>query len=163
MNEPPADLGDRPAHAPPVAPTPPQDAVAYRMAVGSIGVALVVFLIGAMVIAAGAKPVPTQYWTAGSGLAGALIGILAPPPKAGGPTPRKNRVTGFFGGIADAIRDLWMNRAVLILLVVFGVSLGFAIANNSSQLESVAAAAGGALVGLLAPSPGATQTGTTPQ
>jgi hypothetical protein len=38
-------------------------------------------------------------------------------------------------------------------MIVFGVSLGFAIANNSSQLEAVAAAAGGALIGLLAPPP----------
>jgi hypothetical protein len=130
-----------------------QDPVLYRMAVGGIGVALIAFLIGAAVIAADGKPVPTEYWTAGGGLSGALIGILAPSPKTAEPKERKSALGAFFGAIADAIGDLWMNRAVLILMVVFGVSLGFAIANNSSQLITVAAAAGGALVGLLAPPP----------
>jgi hypothetical protein len=130
-----------------------QDPVVYRMAVGGIGVALIAFLIGGAVIAANGKPVPTEYWTAGGGLSGALIGILAPSPKSATSKDRKNWFTGFFGAIADAISDLWMNRALLLLLVVFGVSLGFAIANNSSQLVTVAAAAGGALVGLLAPPP----------
>jgi hypothetical protein len=130
-----------------------QDPVVYRMAVGGIGIALIAFLIGAAVIAANGKPVPAEYWTAGGGLSGALIGILAPSPKSATPTHRTSPAKAFFGAIADAISDLWMNRAVLILMVVFGVSLGFAIANNSSQLITVAAAAGGALVGLLAPPP----------
>jgi hypothetical protein len=37
---------------------------------------------------------------------------------------------------------------------VFAASLTFAIIHSSAPLESVAAAAGGALVGLLAPPPG---------
>jgi hypothetical protein len=57
------------------------------------------------------------------------------------------------GALANAIRDLWANRALLILAAVFGVSVAFAIARNSAELETVAAAAGGALVGLLAPHP----------
>lgn len=138
-----------------VAATEAQDPVVYRVAVVGIGVALIAFLVGAAVIAANGKPVPAEYWTAGGGLSGALIGILVPSPKSAAPTPRKSPARAFFGAIADAISDLWMNRAVLLLLVVFGVSLGFAIANNSSQLETVAAAAGGALVGLLAPPPSA--------
>src|SRR5579872_3930503 len=118
-----------------VATTEAQDPIVYRMAVGGIGVALIAFLIGGAVIAANGKPVPSEYWTAGSGLSGALIGILAPSPKSATPTSRDHWYSGFFGAIADAISDLWMNRAVLLLMVVFGVSLGFAIANNSSQLE----------------------------
>ena len=133
--------------------TPPDDRFAYRIAVGSVGVALVAFLIGAAIIAAGGKPVPTQYWSTGSAIAGALLGILAPTPTrqvetATAPGPK------YLKTFAAAIIDLWRNRALFILLLVFGFSLGFAIANNSSQLEAVAAAAGGALVGLLAPPPG---------
>jgi hypothetical protein len=144
---------------PPVRPATADDQIAYRLAIGSIGLALVAYLIGAALIAAGGKPIPTQYWTAGTGLAGALLGILAPTP-----TPALTRVTRakedpwfkkLGTGIANVFRDLWSNREVLILMVVFGFSLGFAIANNSSQLEAVAAAAGGALVGLLAPPPSA--------
>jgi hypothetical protein len=146
-----------PTPSQPTVRTAAEDQTAYRIAVGAIGLALVAYLIGAAVIAAGGKPVPTQYWSAGTGLAGALLGILAPTP-----TPADTRQTRakedswikkLGTGIANVARDLWSNREVLLLMLVFGFSLGFAIANNSSQLETVAAAAGGALVGLLAPPP----------
>jgi hypothetical protein len=136
---------------------PPEDLFAYRIAVGAVGVALVAFLIGAAWIASGGKPVPTQYWSTGSGLAGALIGILAPSPTpkytppAVTPGPTKTFVLEF---VVRPVVDLWKNRSLLILLFVFGVSLGFSIANNSAPLQTVAAAAGGALIGLLAPTPG---------
>jgi hypothetical protein len=143
-------------------PTPPsaeqQDRVAYRIAVGALGIALVAFLIGAAVIAAGGKPVPTQYWASGSAIAGAIIGILAPSPKTADPVKGEKPVGEFFakylGPFANIVKDLWTNRAVLILMAVFGVSAAFAISRGSAELETVAAAAGGALVGLLAQSPG---------
>jgi hypothetical protein len=140
------------------APRPLDDHFAYRIAVGSLGLALVAFLIGAAVIAAGGKPVPTQYWSTGSGIAGAIIGIVAPSPTSGAPKERKSEIGLFFGAIADAIADLWANRGMLLLTAVFAASLTFAVINNSAPLETVAAAAGGALVGLLAPPPG-TQSG----
>jgi hypothetical protein len=84
----PPGAGDPPAPAEPAVTTVAEDPIAYRIAVGSIGLALVAYLIGAAVIAAGGKPVPTQYWTAGTGLAGALLGILAPTPK-----PAEQRTT----------------------------------------------------------------------
>jgi hypothetical protein len=134
--------------------TPPEDRLAYRIAVAALGVSLVAFLIGAAVIAAGGKPVPTQYWATGSGIAGAIIGILAPSPQSAAPITEDSRLKTIIGPIANAIKDLWTNRALFMLMTVFGVSLAFAIAHNSSELETVAAAAGGALVGLLAPPPG---------
>ncbi|HSO94266.1 MAG TPA: hypothetical protein VLS53_07355 [Candidatus Dormibacteraeota bacterium] len=143
----PATLRDRPS-------APPADPFAYRIAVGALGAALVAFLIGAAVIAAGGKPVPTQYWSTGSGIAGAIIGILAPSPTPAAPTPRQTKVRLFFGTIADAFADLWANRTMLLLAIVFATSLTFAIVHNSAPLETVAATAGGALVGLLAPPPG---------
>jgi Na+/melibiose symporter-like transporter len=155
MNSPPPDDSNMPIQQdPPAPPAQQEDRVAYRIAVGALGLALVAFLIGAAVIAAGGKPVPTQYWASGSGIAGAIIGILAPSPKAVTPPNRTNPVTRLFGPFADAIRDLWTNRSLFILAAVFGVSVAFAIARNSAELETVAAAAGGALVGLLAPPPG---------
>jgi hypothetical protein len=146
------------------APPRPPDVIAYRIAVGAIGAALVAFLIGAAVIAAGGKPVPTQYWSTGSGIAGALIGLLAPPPirktqplvqsKTGPVKDRAFKVEKFLHEfIVRPVVDLWKNRSLLILTVVFATSLGLSVANNSSQLQTVAAAAGGALVGLLAPPP----------
>jgi hypothetical protein len=131
----------------------PTDPLAYWIAVGALGVALVAFLIGAAVIAAGGKPVPTQYWSTGSGIAGAIIGIVAPAPTTGEHKQREGAVRQAVGAVAEAIQDLWANRAMLLLTVVFGVSVAFAIAHDSAPLETVAAAAGGALVGLLAPPP----------
>ena len=129
-------------------PPPAEDRWAYRIAVGAVGVALVAFLIGAAVIAAGAKPIPTQYWATGSAISGALLGILAPTPTT------TSDATGALHKIGEVLSDLWTNRALFMLMAVFGVSIAFAIARNSAPLETVAAAAGGALVGLLAPSPG---------
>jgi len=133
----------------------PEDPIAYRIAVGALGVALVAFLVGAAVIAAGGKPVPTQFWASGSGIAGAIIGILAPSPEKAEPykAANPNLPKEGFAGLVNLVKDLWSNRAVLILGAVFGVSIAFAIAYSSAELETVAAAAGGALVGLLAQPP----------
>jgi hypothetical protein len=146
----PDDQHDQAANQPAPEPPPqPQDPIAYRIAVGTLGLAVVAFLIGAAVIAAGGKPVPTQYWSSGSAIAGAIIGILAPTPKRVAPQAKK--ATAVVGSV---FAELWKNRAVIILMGVFGVSAAFAISRGSAELETVAAAAGGALVGLLAPSPG---------
>jgi Na+/melibiose symporter-like transporter len=126
--------------------------LAYWIAVGALGVALVAFLIGAAVIAAGGKPVPTQYWATGSAISGAIIGIVAPAPTRGTPS-RESRVRRLMGWFGDAVADLWNNRALLILSAVFAASLTLAVVRNSAPLETVAAAAGGALIGLLAPPP----------
>lgn len=92
--------------------------VAYSIAVGAVGLAVVAFLIGAAMIAASGNPVPTEYWSAGSG----LLGILAPEPdeeSAAGrgaageasphPGPRRDQ------GHLD-------NRTVVLLLVLFILS-----------------------------------------
>jgi Na+/melibiose symporter-like transporter len=141
-------------------PTPQQtariDKAAYRIAVGAVGFALVAFLIGAAWIAAGGNPVPTQYWSTGSGLAGALLGILSPSPTAYSrkDTDGMPKTQNVALEVKDAITDLFKNRALLILTVMFSASLYFGITNHSPELVSLAAATGGALLGLLAPSPG---------
>jgi hypothetical protein len=137
----------------------PEDPLAYRIAVGAVGIALCVFFLGAAIIAANGEPVPTQYWTSGSAIAGALLGILAPTPTKSTVTQKSSRTRTILSHIAGAIVDLWSNRALLILIVVFGVSTAFAIAHNSAPLEAVAGASGGALVGLLAPPPASGRTG----
>jgi hypothetical protein len=153
----PPDPNGQPDQAASAAPQhQPEDPIAYRIAVGTLGLAVVAFLIGAAVIAAGGKPVPTQYWSSGGAIAGAIIGILAPAPKRVSFTtpalaPRRKKVGA---AIWSAFVELWKNRAVIILMALFGVSAAFAISRGSAELETVAAAAGGALVGLLAPSPG---------
>jgi peptidoglycan/LPS O-acetylase OafA/YrhL len=143
-------------------PNPPQSADPWpvRIAVGAVGLALVAFLIGAALIAAGGKPVPTQYWSTGSAIAGALLGILAPtptsktqPPAKDSPSPTRK----FLGEVGALIMDVWKNRQLLILVIVFLASAVLAVTQTSAPMEAVAAAAGGALIGLIAPSPSSTR------
>jgi hypothetical protein len=163
MTPPPPDDPPPPDGAPAVnaaenaaPPAPPEDKYAYRIAIGALGAALVAFLFGAAWIASGGKPVPTQYWSTGSAIAGAIMGILAPTPvprykeTQNSPAPKP---AGFLQNVIAPVVDIWKNRSLFILLLVFGTSLGFSVANNSAPLQTVAAAAGGALVGMLAPPP----------
>lgn len=133
----------------------PADRWAVRIAIGAVGLGLVAFLIGAALIAAGGKPVPTQYWSTGSAISGALIGILAPTPEriTKPATATKGWVGSAFDEIKALLKDLWKNRQLLILVVVFVASAVLAVTQSSAPMETVAAAAGGALIGLLAPSP----------
>jgi Na+/melibiose symporter-like transporter len=136
-----------------------EDVWGYRIAVAGVGAALVAFLIGAAIIAAGGNPVPTQYWSVGSGLAGGLLGILAPSPTKAVVTNKARQEKPFISHLAAFAGDIWNNRAVVMLLALFIVSVIFAAKNNSPELDTLAAAAGGALVGLLGPSPTSKQGG----
>lgn len=83
----------------------------------------------AVVVADGKREVPRELWLIAGALAGGLFGILARQPSEQNLVP------------------------FTIVLVAFGVSLGFGIAQHSLPLQVLAAASGGALLGLLAPSP----------
>src|SRR5437016_5765621 len=106
------------------APAQPADLWASRIAIGAVGLGLVAFLIGAALIAAGGKPVPTQYWSTGSAISGALIGILAPPPRrlSNRAPQTAGRVRTALAEIGALLKDLWKNRQLLILAVVFAVA-----------------------------------------
>jgi hypothetical protein len=145
--------------SPRTAPVVMEDVWGYRIAVAGVGAALVAFLIGAALIAAGGNPVPTQYWSVGSGLAGGLLGILAPTPTKAVVTDEAKQTKPFISHLAAFASDIWNNRAVVLLLALFIVSVIFAAKNNSPELDTLAAAAGGALVGLLGPSPTSKQGG----
>jgi hypothetical protein len=67
--------------------------------------------------------------------------------------PEESSFKKAFAAVAVALKDLWANRAMFILTFVFVVTLVLSIVNNSAQLQALAAAAGGALIGLLAPPP----------
>lgn len=141
----------------------PRDESAYRIAVGAIGLALIIVLAGLCVIVAVGKgaEIPKELWTIASALGGGLLGLLAP-----SPTPSsaedKDEVTGSFAKLRRALsilaKDIWANRSVVILLIVFGVAVGFGVANDSTQLQALAGASGGALIGLLAPASGKSAT-----
>jgi hypothetical protein len=145
------------------------DVWAFRAAVVAVGAALSVFLIGAAVMYAVTKTVPNQYWTAGSAISGALIGILVPAkpdppgttlpttsaatpvhtdraPKAGSPEP--------WWKTPATMQLLNENLRPMILFTIFAGSLILsAILGSSQELHSLAAAAGGALIGVLVPAP----------
>lgn len=143
----------------------PHDAWAYRIAVASVGLALVAFLIGVSVVLASGKMVPQQLWDAGSAIAGALLGNLVPEPTKPPPAPALATLPRGLAArtVASAQRgtsSLWhalsANRSVVLLMAIFGVTAGFGIADNVSLLQQLASASGGALIGQLAPSPGKT-------
>ena len=145
--------------SPRTSPAVMDDAGGYRIAVAGVGAALVAFLVGAAIIAAGGNPVPTQYWSVGSGLAGGLLGILAPSPTTAVVTVAAKQEKPIISHLAAFASDIWHNRSVVLLLALFIVSVIFAAKNNAPELDTLAAAAGGALVGLLAPSPTSKQGG----
>lgn len=139
------------------------DKTAYRIAVATIGLALIVALAGLCVIVAVGKggEIPKELWSTVSALGGGLLGLLAP-----APTPSSSKDTPVTTGLAKVKRswvilakDVWANRSIAILLAIFGVAVGFGIAHDSTQLQALAAASGGALVGLLAPSPASSKQG----
>lgn len=57
----------------------------YVLAIVGVAAALAVLVIGACVIVAVGHSVPTELWGIGGALSGALVGILAPPPRSGSP------------------------------------------------------------------------------
>jgi hypothetical protein len=144
------------------------DKGAYRIAVAAVGCALIVVLAGICVIVAvgfGHKEheIPHELWTTVSALAGALLGIIAPAPAPTTANNEKSSLEGFKWyergviklGRAIVIvgKDIWNNRALVVLLGLFTASIAVGAAENSVQLQALAAASGGALVGMLAPSP----------
>lgn len=137
----------------------PRDAGAYRIAVGAVGFALVVVLTGLCVIVAVGKSseIPKELWTITSALGGGLLGLLAPSPTASSAATTdqgKSVPEKLTRPLKILAKDVWDNRSVVILLIVFGVSVGFGAASNSTQLQALAGASGGALIGMLAPTPG---------
>jgi hypothetical protein len=134
------------------------DIWAFRAAVVAVGVALSVFLVGAAVIFAVTKEVPNQYWTAGSAISGALIGILVPS-KADQPTQKvAGDATEQKGGNGKSKSQIaeWSseNLRMVILFVIFLVSVVLGATLSSTQeFHSLAAASAGALIGVLVPAP----------
>jgi hypothetical protein len=165
------------------------DKQGYRIAVAGVGIGLVAFIFGAAIVLKTGHHVSREYWTAGSAISGALLGLLAPSPKAtksgragaashaamlaeahlqaasaieeAGTTPASMAVAAAHTEAAKANseaaatgRPLTGAVAAGVLLVVFAVSLWAGIDYNLTQIQALAAAAGGALIGLIAPSPG---------
>jgi hypothetical protein len=136
----------------------PRDKGAYRIAVGAIGCALLVVLAGLCVIVAVGKAgeIPKELWTITSALGGGLLGLLAPSPSATSARseePAEGLPKKAVRAATIVAKDVWANRSVVILLVIFGVSVGFGVAHDSTQLQALAGASGAALIGLLAPPP----------
>lgn len=139
----------------------PREKSAFRIAVGAIGLALVVVLAGLCVIVAvgEGKEIPKELWTIASALGGGLLGLLAPSPTPSSANDKEvKEVTGTLKrSWVILAKDIWTNRSVVILLVIFAVAVVFGAANGSGQFQALAAASGAALIGLLAPGTGKTE------
>jgi hypothetical protein len=154
----------------------PRDKGAYRLAVGAIGLALVVALAGiCMILAVGpsechsdcsssSAEIPSELWKIVSALGGGLLGILAPPPTKRSKGNRKKQAAAQTAKAADksppgeswpeiVSKEARGNLTVLALLAIFALSAVFGIIATSNELQSLAAASGAALLGLLAPTP----------
>jgi hypothetical protein len=145
------------------------DKGAYRIAVATVGCALIVVLAGlCVIVAVGIKEVPHELWLAASGLSGGLLGIIAPSPGPSSATKEKPPpqhdnvfVRGFIKvgrGLAIVGKDFWSNRAIGILLIVFLASvvvgaIDYPGPKHADSMLALAAASGGALIGMLAPPP----------
>ncbi|HEX4837328.1 MAG TPA: hypothetical protein VFV03_02235 [Solirubrobacteraceae bacterium] len=144
--------GDAPVTVAPTIPNDVHDFWAYRVAVMAIGVGLSVFLIGASVIIAVGEKVPDQFWTSGSAISGALIGLLTPSKPAQKQSLQAKRVAN--KERASARTAVWENLRMLVLLVIFlTAALLGAVVNEGAGFQALAGAAGGALIGLLVPPP----------
>jgi hypothetical protein len=62
-----------------------KDELSYRFVIVGVASALVVLFIGAGVVLAVGRAVPTELWAAASALSGALVGILVPPKRPESP------------------------------------------------------------------------------
>ena|ERR1700749_2165408 len=136
----------------------PRDTGAYRIAVGAVGFALVVVLAGICVIVAVGRgeEIPNELWTIASALGGGLLGLLAPSPtpSSAADTDRGQTVPQKLARPWKILaKDVWANRSVVILLIVFAVSVAFGATTDSAQFQALAGASGAALIGLLAPAP----------
>jgi hypothetical protein len=128
------------------------DVWAYRVAVAAIGAGLSVFLIGASVILAVGEKVPDQFWTSGSAISGALIGLLTPPKPAQKQSLQARRVAN--KEKASLATAVWENLRMLVLLAIFlAAALLGALVKEGAGAQALAGAAGGALIGLLVPPP----------
>jgi hypothetical protein len=128
------------------------DVWAYRVAVAAIGAGLSVFLLGASVILAVGEKVPDQFWTSGSAISGALIGLLTPPKPAQKQLLQAKRVAA--KEKASPVTAVWENLRMLVLLAIFlTAALLGALVKEGAGFQALAGAAGGALIGLLVPPP----------
>ena len=128
------------------------DPAVIRVAAVALGFSVIAVVIGLCVSAAVSATIPNQLWLFGNTLAGALLGLLIPSPA------QKEKPTVAAPNPAKTVAvEIWHNRVFLALLFIFVFSAIYSDATGSKELLSVAGAAGGALLGLLAPSPVATQ------
>jgi hypothetical protein len=154
-----------------------------------VGVALVVFFAGTTAAVAAGQSPPSAMWAAGGALAGALLGLLVPPPGSGAAQIRAaSEAAAAAGDADDVVREATARVplaagvaetkgaacvlfAVFVLMLALGVVLSAGtIAPPAPFVESLkgitttvialASASGGALLGMLAPSPGKARGGT---
>lgn len=133
------------------------DQIGYRIAVATIGIALIVALAGLCVIVAVGQgtEIPKELWTTVGALGGGLLGLLAPSPTATAPKVGEEKAAPEAPSpLLEAAR---MNRSVVILLTIFGLAVVVGAISDSTQFQALAGASGAALIGLLAPSPTAKQ------
>jgi hypothetical protein len=129
-------------------PASPPDPFIVRIAATALGVSVIGAVVGLCVAVAVSATIPNQLWVFGNTLAGALLGLLVPTPtqkKPEGAAPTRTSTRLWV--------SVWQSRVFLTLLFIFVFSAIYSDHTGSRELLSVAGAAGGAMLGLLVPSP----------
>lgn len=126
----------------------------------TLGLAAVAFVIGSSIALAsgGTGAVPDRFWVFGNTLVGALLGLLVPSPESresGVPPVAATGSRWWRWTKATArwlVHSIAKNRVFVALLFVFVFSTIYGD-HGHPELLAVAGASGGALLGLLIPSP----------
>jgi hypothetical protein len=149
------------------------DAMAYRLTVAGLSLALLAFIVVSGIAVSVGATVPDKFWLLGASIAGVLTGILLPsptaPPKPAGDAAKAAATTAaptVKGAVpnpptATAKGGAWAqtNLRVVVLGAIFAVCgvAGLVLENTgaqgATQLFAVASAAGATALGILAPSP----------
>jgi hypothetical protein len=125
-------------------PVSEKDELSYRFVIVGVASALVVLFIGAGVVLAVGRTVPTELWAAASALSGALVGILVPPKRPESPGAAAADAAAVSAGeatakvVAAAQDDAVADAAQAAQHIV-------AQANNVADLRASAAQALGAM------------------
>jgi hypothetical protein len=135
--------GLRPGAA--VAETAAHDVWVYRIITIGLAAVLLAWTIGLAFIVADGKKFDDLYWVFGTTVSGTLIGILVPQSERK-PPPQP----GWRKAVWSFIRT---HNVPLLLVAVFAASLSVGASLANDRILGLAAAAGGALVGYLVPSP----------
>lgn len=128
-----------------------RDPIAYRIAIGSLGLGLAVLIAGIAWVAAVQEPgsVPVELWFALGALGGVFVGALMP-------FSVRSESSYNRASESDSCKRLaWGSILYVTVVVAIGIAATIVgLTEDSHELDVIGATAAGLLLGLPIPSPG---------